>query len=1135
MQVIDGRFIYSASDLNAALECAHLSELERLVAREELQRPASSPTAALLATKGAEHETRQLERYRRLSSDIVEFDGAVPRTIAELEEAQAQSIAAMASGATLIYQATFFDGQFLGRADFLRRVERPSAQWAWSYEVIDSKLALTPKPTYLVQLANYSEHVERVQGTAPHDMHVLLGSGLERSFRLDDVAAYYRNAKTRFLERMARQTNATYPFETSFCSICRWNGRCEAQRNADDHLSLVARIRKDQIAKLEENAIGSMTALAHATDAMCPGVMNPVTFETLRAQAKLQHDQRTTGKLSYELLDNPGGGFELLPVPDEGDIFFDMEGDPLYSPERGLEYLFGAYLANEQRYVAFWAKSLAHERAAFEAFVDFIVERRKHYPRMHVYHYASYEASALKRLMGYYGSRENEVNDLLRNEVLVDLYGVTRGALRISQSSYSIKKLEPFYGMKRSTGVQRGDDSIVMFESWLATGEPGILEDIERYNDDDCRSTHLLLQWLLERRRERSEETGEAIPWRAPKDVEPPEDGDRSELAAALLAGIESPTSLRALRALPDDIRARWLLGNLLDYHAREARPAYWKLYDRYENLDGLLERDHESIAGLRIDIAVAPFKESPRDRNLVYTYTFPEQHHSLARDDQPHSAHHQAPAGKIVTLDDDGNRLQIKLSSTIRPDELVALIPGTPLPTVAQRNALARIARQELEQTLASDAPATRSILLAALPRFATPRPTVQPTAVNAITLGELVADLDRSHLVVQGPPGTGKSTLGASFIVDLLARKKRVAIVANGHKAIHNLLHKIEENARSRSVTFVGLQKHSGGDSAFSSRLADSSIECSEDNKRFAAPHDLAAGTSWLFAREELVGTYDYLIIDEAGQMSLADAIACSACARNVVLLGDPLQLAQVSQGTHPPGTNRSVLAHLLGEHETIPPGEGVFLDRSYRMAPAICDFISHVVYEDRLHAAPACAFNAIDTPIARGSGLFYAPVVHENNVRRSDEEAAFVTTAASQLLRGRVTIGENQARPLRASDIIVVAPYNAQRKRIRRCLAAAGLEGVAVGTVDKFQGQEAAVVFYSMATSSGASMPRDLEFLFEKNRMNVAISRAQCASILVCSPELMNVRAGTPEEVALVNLLCTFAERATKVESS
>jgi uncharacterized protein len=298
-------------------------------------------------------------------------------------------------------------------------------------------------------------------------------------------------------------------------------------------------------------------------------------------------------------------------------------------------------------------------------------------------------------------------------------------------------------------------------------------------------------------------------------------------------------------------------------------------------------------------------------------------------------------------------------------------------------------------------------------------------------------------------------------------------------------------------------------------------------------ATPHDLAAGTSWLFAREDLLAAYDYLVIDEAGQVSLADAVACSAAARNVVLLGDPLQLAQVSQGSHPTGTGLSVLQHALGEDETIDPSCGLFLDVSYRMHPEICEFISHAVYDDRLHAAPDCARNAVTAPGLSGSGLRYLPVEHDANYRASTEEAAAIVTAAGDLLHGSVTVGTQPPRPLKQHDILVVSPYNAQRTRLRQQLAAAGLGDIRVGTVDKFQGQETPVVFYSMATSSGATLPRDLEFLFEKNRLNVAISRAQCLTVLVCSPRLLELRCRTPEEMALVNLLCAYVETALRNE--
>jgi predicted RecB family nuclease len=1131
MQRIDGRLIYSASDLNNFLECAHLTELQRMVAFGELVRPQPETAADLLARKGDEHEARHLERLRARHGDrLTAFPASGEASIDAWQAAEIATLQAMERGAEIIYQAAFFDGSFVGRADFLRRVEHPCARWAWSYEAVDTKLALHPKPYYLVQLCNYSEQIARLQGTMPRNAYVVLGSGEERRFRVDDFIAYYRHVKGSFLERMATAPNVTYPFETGHCTICRWNARCARQRNDDDHLSLVANIRKEQIAKLESAAITTLAALGLAEDGQRPFGMHEGTFGKLRAQARLQYDGRTQKRHVYELLDHDeNAGFELLPAPDEGDVFFDIEGDPLYSPERGLEYLHGVYLPLEKEYRAWWARSDREERAAFAGLMDFLVERRRRYPNMHVYHYASYETTALRKLMGFYATHEHELDDLLRNQTFVDLYTVVRQSLRISQPSYSIKKLEAFYGMTRSTGVQRGDDSIVMFESWLASGDDTILEDIERYNDDDCRSTHLLREWLLERRKERERSIGRPLKWRLCNEKEPPPDDGRSEVARRLLDGLPAPRSLRDLRGSAESVRARWFLGNLLDYHAREAKPAYWQLHDRCDNADRLMEFDHEAIGSLslRADIPFEQVKKS-----FVYTYEFPEQQHNLGTD-KPYCPDRQIPAGTIVGIDDEKRLLRIKLAGGIVPQELRALIPGKPMPTAGQRKALAHIAESYLDGSLARTYPAAHSILLARAPRFDVPRAIVQPTNVDAASVSEIVGSLRGSHLVVQGPPGSGKSTIGAAFITDLLARGKRVGVLSTGHKAIHNILCKIEETAQSRGLAFRGLQKFTADNegSRYVSPIGATFVTPESDAKAFAVtPHDLASGTSWLFCREDLRGAYDVLVIDEAGQMSLADALACSAAARDVVLLGDPLQLAQVSQGSHPLGTDLSVLEHLLGADETIDPACGVFLDTSYRMHPDICAFISHAVYDDRLKPAPHCALNAIDAPGLTGNGLRFLPVAHDGNYRESREEAEAVAQAVATMLeRGSVTAGGRPARALTANDVLVVSPYNAQRKRLRLALQSAGAGEVKVGTVDKFQGQEAPVVFYSMATSSGATLPRDLAFLFEKNRLNVAISRAQCMSVLVCSPQLLDLRCKTPDQMALVNLLCAFVESA------
>lgn len=1111
MQRIDGRFIFSASDLNNALECAHLVELERVVASGKGNRPQPSAATELLARKGEEHEAHQLQLYRKeFGSALVEFSPQPSNSLEDLFAAEARSVSAMESGAPLIYQAAFFDGTFIGRTDFLRRVERPCERWAWSYEVIDTKLALTPKPYYLIQLANYSEHVARVSGTNPVHTHVVLGSGAERSFKLDDYSAYYRNIKSRFLSRMGVPSNQTYPLETGHCTVCRWNAHCSAQRNADDHLSLVANIRRDQIRRLEEAGITTMAALAVATPEMRPFGMAERTFATLHSQAALQHRARVEHAHFFELLEHEGiSGFGLLPRPDEGDVFFDMEGDPLYAPDHGLEYLFGAHTIADDTYRAFWARSDRDEKAAFEAFMDFLTERRREYPNMHVYHYAAYEQTALRRLMGKYGTREAELDSLLRGETFVDLYSIARQAVRISQPSYSIKKFEAFYGMKRTTDVKRGDDSIVMFESWLFSGDDTILDDIERYNEDDCRSTYLLREWLLARRAEYA--VGDTVDWFDERDENPKDDAD-PELTQRLLRGIEPPPSLAALRDSSDDVRARWLLGHLLEYDRREAKPAYWQMFDREKNLDGLLEFDHEALAGLELRTEIEPIREKSL---FIYTYGFPEQLHHI--DGYVRCPHSKAGAGTVVSIDDESRLLRIKLSRAIVPAELRAIIPGGPIENKEQRKALRRIANDYLGGALAREHPASHALLLA------------RPQPVESQNVAEAVPHLTGSYLFVQGAPGSGKSTIGASVIVDALAAGKRVGIVARGHKAIHHLLHKIEDEASERKFRFTGLKKSttSNAESTFRSKLDLPMIASDDSNEAFEeCSHQLAAGTPWLFAREALAGKYDLLFVDEAGQLSLADALACSLAARDVVLLGDPLQLAQVSQGSHPVGTDLSILEHVLGARETVAPHQGIFLNTSYRMHPQITRFISRHVYEGRLQASPETRNNALyvgDTP--RG-GLQWLPVVHRGNGRSSREEADAIATAIATMRGERISVSGKE-RNLSLGDIIVVSPFNAQRVLVRQTLAAAGLHDVRIGTVDKFQGQEAPVVFYSMATSGGDEMPRDLEFLFEKNRFNVALSRAQCLTILVCSPELLCVRCKSPEQMALVNLLCAFAE--------
>lgn len=1139
MQRIEGRFVYSASDLNDYVECRRLTELESLVARRVLARPDSDdPQAEILRRKGEEHERRHLERLAARFPEGVTTFGRPESSLAGYQQAEAETLAAMRAGAHVIYQATFFDGEFIGHADFLRRVEIPSDLGNHSYEVVDTKLGLTAKPYYIVQLCNYSEHLERLQGRMPEFGHVVFGDGAQRRFRLHDYLAYYRHLKRRFLEFASEaereQRPRHYAIECGHCSICPWNDDCEQQRRDDDHLSLVAWMRRDQIGKVETAGIARVSELAAADDERRPPGMSAEMFAKLRRQASLQVAARQRNEPIYELVAHePPLGFALLPEPAAGDAFFDMEGDPLYEPGRGLEYLFGCWLPGDQReFRAFWGVDRAGEKRAFEEFVDFITDRRRRHPGMHVYHYAAYEKSALRRLAQHHCTREEQVDDLLRGEVLVDLFSVVRQALAISEEHYGLKNLERFYDLARQTEVKKGDQSIVMFERWLLERDQRLLDDIEAYNRDDCRSTHLLRDWLLARRAEAIAAFGIDFPFRAVKAAkEAATDDDavhRSELERTLLAGVTPPQTDEEYRAMSREDRARYLLGNLLAYHRREERPAWWAYFDRFENVDQLLEFNREAIGGLKLceDVSVGRIQKSN-----VYTYQFPEQLHKLAAGDAVENPRTRGRAGTILSIDDIGNRLELKSTAELDVARAICeLTPGKPPSSKDQRRALAGIATSFVAGRLAAEHPATHDLLTNGAPR-ARGLSVLQPEHVSAASLASIVGALDQSYLFVQGPPGTGKSTIAAEVICDLLTSGKRVAVTSTGHKGIHNLLHMVEACMARRGGRFRGRYKHSNSNagSEFISRLAAPFIESREANDSFYSDdYQLAGGTGWLCAREELVGRFDYLFIDEAGQVALADALAMSLCAKNVVLLGDPSQLAQVSQGRQPLHVGSSVLEHLLGDALTVDPRRGVFLAVSYRMRPEICAFISDAMYEGRLRADESTRNYRVTTPAGELAALTFTGIEHAGNGSSSSEEADEIVRRII-LLRAH---GFIDGSPVTDRDIIVVTPYNAQRRLIRERLRDANLH-VEVGTVDKFQGQQAAIVFYSMATSSGEDVPRNVEFLFDRNRFNVAISRARAASVLVCSPRLLDLACRTPEQMALANLLCSFYERAA-VES-
>ncbi|MDQ6847672.1 MAG: TM0106 family RecB-like putative nuclease [Candidatus Dormibacteraeota bacterium] len=1140
MQTIENVLVLSPTDLVAFTGCEHRSHLDRLAARGVLDRPRrDDPFNDVLRKHGLMHEARYLEAMRAEGIIVVEIDRP-DGTLAGLHEAEAQTLAAMHGGAEVIYQASFFDGRWRGHADFLRRVDAPSLVGSWSYEPHDTKLARTARAGTLLQLGEYSRQLARLQGRAPRSLHVVLGDGTVEAFLFADISAYLETVRLRFEAAVDSGLAATAPEPVALCSYCDWKDRCAAQWREDDHLSLVAGARRDQRTRLVAAGITTRAALAELVPGAEVDRLRGPAVAALHEQARLQVASARAGVLSWELIepdpDAPHRGLATLPAPSAEDIFFDMEGDQFAGPY-GREYLFGWVEGDAPgaQFRALWAHDAAAEKAAFERFIDTVMAARRRDPAMHVYHYAPYEPVRIKRLMGRYATREEEVDTLLRGEVFVDLYRVVRQGVRVGVESYSIKKLEPLYTGARAAPITDAGTSVVQYEMWLDERHDTILESIRQYNEEDCRSLVGLRAWLEARRSELQSRVGELRRM-------PLSEGTASEAVSAGTAAAERLAG-ELTKGIPADPSRRTaeqqglaLLAALLDWHRREAKPAWWEYFARRKASDDDLIEDSGPIGGL-----VFEGEAGTSGRSRLYRFSFPVQETKLKAGDSvedPRTVLSESGAvvtrraGSIHEIDTTRGFLVLKRSELLPPMP-TALITVAQPETSILRDSLLRMGEWVRDHGIEGPGPyrASRDLLLRLRPRItgiAPGEPLRRPGENIVAAAGRCVRDADSTCLPVQGPPGSGKTHTGAAAILDLVTAVPRrpVAVTALSHRAITHLVSRVCAEARRRGVTIRVMQRSDdrGCD--------DPQVECVGSHAPIVdALHegtvDVVAGTAWLLAREELSGRFDTLVVDEAGQLSVANVLAVAPCARNVVLLGDPQQLEQPSQGTHPPGAEASALGHLLAGEETIAPDRGLFLDISWRLHPDVCSYISDNFYDSRLRSSPETASQRVlGGGEPAGTGLRWLPVEHSGNRSSSEQEAAAVARLVASLLGRRWVDRDGVERPLSAADVLVVAPYNAQVAAVRRAVP----EGVTIGTVDRVQGQEAAVVIYSMATSLAEDVPRGMEFLYSRHRMNVAVSRARCLAILVCSPDLLRVACTTAAQIPLANALCSFTERAT-----
>lgn len=1141
MHLRDTTLYTSASDLAIAAACefAFLRNLD--VAAKRLPKP-DFEVAGILKRAGElgdVHEQRILAEYReRFGAGVVE----IPRA-AHTPEGYAQAVAAtkqaFEQGADVVFQATFYEDDgvhgFIGFADFITR--QPDGR----YRVEDTKLARSAKITALMQLASYAERLAAWGVLTDDTVTLILGDRSCSDHALDDITPVFQLRRDRMLEiadehQAANAITAWNDDRYRQCGRCDW---CAQEVGLARDVLMVAGVSVTQRPKLRAAGIETIEDLA-TSDAPVIGIGRD-TLAKIRQQARLQLAAVDGEAPPVEVV--APEALAAIPAPSPGDIFFDFEGDPLYSEgdftRWNLDYLWG-WVDAAGDFNALWSHNFTQEADALVEFLDMVESRRAQFPGMHIYHYASYERSHLFSIAARWGVGEERVDDLLRSGVLVDLYPIVKKSLRVGTRSYSIKKLEPLYmGADEREGVANAADSVVEYQEACALRDTGDsaaykakLEDIEQYNKYDCVSTLKLRDWLLgyanthgvvpASRSDRSDSDTARDDARSPADAEPSHLERDLEDRADAEEGVDDTTAYR-------------LAASAVDFYRRE-RKSFW--HDHFARLSDPKEDwvDTKDVFDVeRVEMVRDWYKEG-RQRNVrrlmrLYGQAAPGSRFvaggsssPFALYDPPHPIESigerlgDRQARPITIIDVGENWVEVE---EVAPKDNsgwthlpMALAPAKPPATDSIEAAIATwgggVAKSESWPLDAA------SDLLRRRPPRVSGGPLAAVDGDDYVTpIVDSILRLDGSYLAVQGPPGTGKTYVGSRVIARLVNDYGwKIAVVAQSHKVVEHILEAVVE----AGVPFerVGKEMKKG-------EIADGFTQIPYLGHRsyvesLGASGYVIGGTMWHLTNERRVdpGQFDLLVVDEAGQFALADTIATTQCARNLLLLGDPQQLPRVTQGVHPAPIDTSALGWIADGHDVLPPELGYFLAQSRRMDAAVAAPVSRLAYAGALESHATTRERHLEDV---EPGLVAIPVKHAGNSTFSTEEAAEVVAQVQALVGKRWTDPHKGSLddPLGPRDFIVVTPYNAQVHEIRVALGAAGLGEVPVGTVDRFQGQEAVVAIVSQAASSAEDVPRGMEFLINRNRLNVAISRAQWAVRLIYSPGLLDFMPTKPDGVA------------------
>ena len=1123
------------------LSCEHsLSLAVRRSAGESFTVQPPGSFSDLLRAKGETHERDCFTRYLADGKKVEAIDSR-RRDTGETFEQWVQRIGnpLEATDADVLYQVPFISRGIRGIADFIERVEHPDPGAA-SWEAVDAKLARREgKPGHVLQLSFYSECIESLTGTSPRSMHLELGSKSRESFLTEHFAAYWRRISCELIDQIAStgEPVATLPEPCDHCYFCDFQPHCTSYWRETDSLTLVADITKRDRVALSESAVTTVGALAEVDDGIEGMEDDRLKKLTVQAQLQKEFSAQPDGSTPPFRPIHPGPdglwghGYSLLPRVSDGDLFFDIEGHPFWKAEKGLVFLFGLLEKESSEWAyrtpVLWAHDPNQELAAAIELLGYLEHRRTSHPEMHVYHYNHTERTVLEQILAG-TAYEDRFRDLIDTGLFIDLLPILKNAFQVGIESYSLKLTEHLAGFERHADIAAGSGAVVAYERYMQSGNQALLEGIERYNEDDVRATMALRDWLID-----PAQRDDQLEWREAiielEDTEEPDD----ELIAQLLAfGAGS---------------VEHLLGNMLGYWRREFH-AY--LADRGAALSAATDTqllDDTCLTRLSL-ISVENDGGGEYQRA---TFRWPDQAHE-GFVGSPNRYHYLAggelrsSAPFATAFGEDSETIVLSLPAELSPAEFPdSVVCGFWVGSQGLYDALEALARAIRDGDDVGLNPVSLQLLAGDTSRFvASGGP---PGGVFSDDIEQIISwssDLDHSYLMIQGPPGTGKTYTGARIALELARAGRSVAIVSQAHKTVAHFFDEVIAVAAQipSGVTMCRLQSMAQDVETIPKEVSDghhyvatskSTMIRSKNKVKFLRFDISGGGIRFPSNKDFRQLGFDYLIVEEAGQLSLPDVVAASCSAKNVILLGDPQQLPQVSQASHPDGSGDSVLGHLLAGESVVPKDRGVFIATSRRMHPDICKYISDLFYDGDLDSLSGCELQEVSS---FGAGLRWLEVDHEGCTQSSDVEANRIKEQILEILgSGAQWIDRegvaNDFDPGRS--FMVVAPFNAQKDLIRRALESDPRTAPVaenVGTVDKFQGREAPVVFYSMTASSGEDAPRGSGFLFSRERLNVAVSRAQCLIYVVSTRELLRTRGRSVEEMRLISTLNSYVEYAT-----